>query len=199
MMPYAANDLLRLRFIGTVNGEQFQNVQHFRAKQNIVSIIDFQNALTVGFLNEFRAAMCDSARYIRVGHKVIIPDRDDEEAELAIAPVVGLRNVQSMPNQVATLFKTRADPKLSDARGRFYLPSVPMDHFNQGQWSTLAVSVLTSTMARVEQWVKEGGDNGMLEWRIFSEKGGSQTSKSVHTVSFGHYPATMRSRIPSTA
>jgi len=199
MMPYAANDLLRLRFIGTTNGEPFQNVQHVRAKQDLVSIIDFQNALTVGFLNEFRAAMCDTTRYTRVGHTVIIPDRDDEEGELAIAPVVGLRNVQAMPNQVATLFKTRADPNLSNAHGRFYLPGVPMDHFTQGSWSTLAVSVLTSTMARVEQWVKEGGDNGLLEWRIFSNLGGSKTSKSVHHVTFSAYPATMRSRIPSTA
>lgn len=199
MMPYAANDLLRLRFIGTTNGEAFQNVQHFRAKNNIVSIIDFQNALTVGFLNEFRAAMCDGTRYDRVGHSVILPDRDDEEDELAIAPVVGLRNVQAMPNQIATLFKTRADPNLSDARGRFYLPGVPSDHFNNGHWSTLAITVLSSTMARVEQWVKEGGDNGLLEWRIYSELGGNKTSKSVHHVSFGSYPATMRSRIPSTA
>lgn len=199
MMPYAANDLLRLRFIGQTNGEAFQNVQHFRAKQNIVSIIDFQNALTVGFLNEFRAAMCDTTSYLRVGHKVIIPDRDDEEDELAIAPVVGLRNIQAMPNQIATLFKTRAQLNLSDARGRFFLPGVPMDHFHQGHWSTLAVSVLTSTAARVEQWVKENGDNAWLEWRIYSELGGSQTSKSVHHVNFSSYPATMRSRIPSTA
>ena len=199
MMPYAANDLLQLRFIGTVNGEPFQNVQHFRAKQNIVSIIDFQNALTVGFLNEFRAAMTDATRYLRVGHKVILPDRDDEEDELAIAPVVGRANIQTMPNQLATLFKTRADPALSDARGRFYLPGIPVDHFINGQWSSLGVSVLTSTMARLQQWVKEGGDNGLLEWRIYSEKGGSQTSKAVRTVSFGQYPATMRSRIPSFA
>ena len=198
-MPYNVNDLLRLRFMGTVNGEPFQNVQHFRAKAPIVSIVDFQNAVSQGFLVEFRATMCDSAAFTSVGHARILPGDGDEEVEMPITPVVGVRNVHSLPNQIATLFKIRTSLNAPAGRGRLYIPSVPHDHFFNGRWTLLAESVLTSTAERLKMWVAEGGDNGLLEWHVMSMQTGNPTSNAVHDVQFANYPATMRSRRPTSS
>lgn len=198
MMPYNVNDILKLRFMGTVNGEAFQLVQHFRAKQAIVSVVDFGNALTQGFLVELRAIMTESTRFISVGHVCIKPDRGDEEDELPIVPVVGTRQVHSMPNQIATLLKTRT--RINDPwhRGRMYVPGMPQDHFTNGGFSQLAVVVMQSTAVRLAQWVKEGGDNAWLEMGVVSRITGAPQFEPLTNIEVATYPATMRSRRPTS-
>jgi len=48
-------------------------------------------------------------------------------------------------------------------------------------------------------WVAEGGDNGLLEWHVMSMQTGNPTSNAVHDVQFANYPATMRSRRPTSS
>lgn len=197
MMPYNMDDILRLRFMGTVNGEPFQLVQHFRARTVIDNVQEFQNHLTINFLWEFRALMTATTRFTHVGHARVLPSDGDEEDELPIVPVVGARQVQSMPNQIATLVKVRTLLDAPAGRGRLYLPGVPQDSFVDGGWSHGALTAMTSVAGFLMLRVGPGGTNTYLEWGVASYQTDPLSWNRVAAVEFGNYPATMRTRRPT--
>lgn len=199
MAVYEVNDIVRIRSVGQTNGEEFENISHFRIKSTVTAISQLRTDVVEQFLKVFRPFMTSEARYIHINHKKVRPEPVTDEFQEIIDPVVGTISGVAMPHQMAVLVKLKTALDARAGKGRIYIPGWPCDAFSAGLYSVAFRSVLLNQMNSLLTRVGVGGSATFIELGVVSHQAGEGDDlvyNGVTGVQYSLYPAVMRSRRP---
>lgn len=200
-LVYVTNDIIRFRFKGTYYGEAFQVVQHFRWK-NPDPNTGAQLAVGVPplVLPTFQTMMVTEAKWLSVGICRVRPAPKQMEENFPIAVITGNSPGHGMPHQLATLYRTFCAEDGDEARGRIYIPGVPMNHFENGNYTNPGIAAGRAIALSLGAKFRIGGDNHALEWGVFRKDATTPADGiwiGMQQCFFSLYPGTMRSRRPT--
>lgn len=199
MAIYSTNDIVRVRGVGLIIGEPFENVWHFRMKQNIITIDQLRNALVNNFLLAIKPIFNQQCRYIGIYHKKVRPEPTTEEVLTPLDPIIGSFLAEAMPHQMAILIKLGTGLEARAGRGRFYVPGWATSQWVNGLFSNSFRSTLDGQMTSILTRVGIGGSDTFVELGVVSHQSGEGDDlayNGVTSVTYGFYPAVMRSRRP---
>ena len=196
MYTFLPGDIVEMRGRGTIFGERFEVVQHFRQQDAGHNANTWAGAMRDYFLNEFCAAATSQMKFTSVLTRRVIPVPFTREEEVAIAPIQGGWSGETMPHQIATIFKTITALDAPAGRGRIYIPGMPQSWYVGGNFSGAAMATMSSICARLHEWSHTGGYS-FARWVVLSRQASPGAANDVHEIRFSGQPCTMRSRRPN--
>ncbi len=199
MAIYNVNDIVRIRAVGEVNGEGFENIVHFRIKTAITDIVQLRNEIVEQFLKAIRPFCTSQMRYLHINHKRVRPGPETTEEMVIIDPVVGTYSGDAMPHQMAVLIRHWGISDSGPIHGRIYVPGWPVEQFTSGLFTVAYRSTLLGQMNSILTRNGVGGTNTYTELGILYNQRAAPDSRffqATDHVQYGLYPAVQRSRRP---
>lgn len=195
-VSYALNDIIQVYFLGKYYGHENMITVCFRVKQAANFNTPIRQDLET-WVTHLLSNCANQQSWYGFRHRRIHPVEPSAYADYFFTPRPGVGGAEGMPGQVAALWQIHTEINQPYAKGRFYLPGVPVLHFTNGVYNLNAYTGKNGMKGQLESRYKVGGSAGYIECGVFSRGNHDSVFNGLRSLDYANYPAIQRSRRPT--
>jgi hypothetical protein len=166
-MPVAANDVVRLNVIGTLNGNTVMYGHHFRAKTTSGTFAALASAYLSTVTPLLVAATSAGVTWLEVVVAGTRADADENHHAPFPASTIGTLTGDALPGQNSMLVSVHTGVRGRRRRGRFYVPGVSESSATGGRIIAPQLTALNA-LAEGIQSAFTGAGNANWELAVYS-------------------------------
>jgi hypothetical protein len=122
----AIGDAFQVRVIGRMEGQETQNVLHFRCVAATASVLDsLILVLAQCFIDHLLPVLTSKWSFERIVWKRVHPTLGPETESIPQGAAAGAGSANALPSFCSVVFSERTDLGGKSHRGRMYLPGIP--------------------------------------------------------------------------